>query len=141
MRDRLPAPGKENRVKITLDDGRTVEGVLSYADDAAQEGSAYTKGNVLPDDVCDTLGIDRVQSEPKDAFAELGARVTPMGAYGSDLYLYITGQHPFLNAGPYNDYYKYKMMNDHRHVARTISLTGNAQEITVYDSKELDERM
>jgi hypothetical protein len=68
MRDRLPAPGKENRVKITLDDGRTVEGVLSFADDATQEGSTYTKGNVLPDDVCDTLGIDRAQSEPKDAF-------------------------------------------------------------------------
>ena len=60
MRDRLPTPGKENRVKITLDDGRTVEGVLSFADDATQEGSTYTKGNVLPDDVCDTLGIDRV---------------------------------------------------------------------------------
>ena len=26
-----------------------MEGVLSYADDATQEGSAYTKGNVLPD--------------------------------------------------------------------------------------------
>lgn len=67
MRDRLPTPGKENRVKITLDDGRTVEGVLSYADDATQEGSAYTKGNVLPDMICNTLGIPTT-SEPKDAF-------------------------------------------------------------------------
>lgn len=68
MRDRLPTPGKENRVKITQDDGAVVEGVLSYADDATQEGSAYTKGNVLPDEVCQELSIDPDTSEPKDAF-------------------------------------------------------------------------
>ena len=68
MRDRLPTPGKENRVKITMDDGSVVEGVLSYADDATQEGSAYTKGNVLPDDVCIKLAIPNDVSEPKDAF-------------------------------------------------------------------------
>ena len=71
MRDRLPTPGKENRVKITLDNGQVVEGVLSYADDATQEGSAYTKGNVLPDSLCDTLRIDPESSEPKDAFHSL----------------------------------------------------------------------
>lgn len=68
MRDRVPTPGKENRVKITQDDGSVIEGVLSYADEATQEGSAYTRGNVLPDEVCDTLQIDRTSSEPKDAF-------------------------------------------------------------------------
>nr|DAE03765.1 MAG TPA: hypothetical protein [Myoviridae sp. ctZNX6] len=68
MRDRVPAPGKANRVKITLDSGQVVEGVLSYADDATQEGSAYNKANVLPDDVCNDLGIDPTTSEPKDAF-------------------------------------------------------------------------
>lgn len=68
MRDRLPTPGKENRVKITQDDGTAVEGVLSYADDATQEGSPYTKGNVLPDEVCNAYDLDTVTSEPKDAF-------------------------------------------------------------------------
>ena len=68
MRDRLPTPGKENRVKITMDDGTVVEGVLSYADDATQEGSAYNKANVLPDDVCTELGIDTDTAEPKDAW-------------------------------------------------------------------------
>lgn len=141
MRDRVPTPGKENRVRITLDDGTFIEGILSYADEATQEGSTYTKGNVLPDDVCQSLGIDSDQSEPKDAFMELGSRIAPMGAYGSDLYLYIVGQHPFLNAGPYDDYYRYKSTNDHRHAARTISLTGNEQDITVYDSRDLTERV
>lgn len=55
-------------MRITQDNGQIVEGVLSYADDATQEGSAYTKGNVLPDDVCGILGIDPATSEPKDAW-------------------------------------------------------------------------
>lgn len=67
MQDRLPAPGKANRIKITLDDGNAIEGVLSYADDANQQGSAYNKANVLPDEVCNALGI-ATTSEPKDAF-------------------------------------------------------------------------
>lgn len=68
MRDRVPSPGKENRVRITQDDGHIVEGVLSYADDATQEGSAYNKANVLPDDVCATLGLNSDTAEPKDAW-------------------------------------------------------------------------
>ena len=68
MHDRIPSPGKENRVRITLDNGQVIEGVLSYADEATQEGSAYTKGNVLPDDVCSILGLNSDTAEPKDAF-------------------------------------------------------------------------
>lgn len=71
MRDRVPTPGKENRVRITQDDGQIVEGVLSYADDATQEGSAYTKGNVLSDEVCDLMALDHDESEPDDAFRYL----------------------------------------------------------------------
>lgn len=70
MRDRIPTPGKANRVKITKDDGTVIEGVLSYADDATQEGSAYNKANVLPDDVCATLRLTG-DPEPKDAFLVL----------------------------------------------------------------------
>lgn len=68
MLDRVPTPGRENRVKITQDDGTVVAGVLEYDDQATQEGSPYTKGNVLPDDVCGILGIDPITSEPKDAW-------------------------------------------------------------------------
>lgn len=44
--DRVPTPGKANRVKITQDDGTVVEGVLAYADDATQEGSAVNKAKL-----------------------------------------------------------------------------------------------
>lgn len=70
MKDRLPAYGMANRVKITQDDGNIVEGVLSYADGATQEGSAYNKANVLPDSICKALGLS-VESEPKDVFGVL----------------------------------------------------------------------
>lgn len=89
--------------------------------------SAYSKANVLPDDVCEELGLDTTTAEPKDAFgvvANVNARPGP-GIYASDFWLYITGRHPLLNTGPYNDYGQF--------FQRNISLTGDAQTITVYD--------
>lgn len=71
MQDRVPAPGKENRVRIRLDDGQTIEGVFEYADEASVQGSAYNKANVLPDDLCSKLGIPTTTAEPKDAFSIL----------------------------------------------------------------------
>ena len=52
LQDRTPAPGKEGRVKITLDDGSTVEGVLEMADDAGGPGTPWNKqaGNLLQAD-------------------------------------------------------------------------------------------
>ena len=73
MRDRLPELGKANRIRITMDDGQVIEGVLSYADNARQEGSVYSKGNVLPDTVCVALGLNTDTAEPKDAFEMLAA--------------------------------------------------------------------
>ncbi|EOQ37938.1 hypothetical protein [Butyricicoccus pullicaecorum] len=70
MQDRVPTPGKENRVRIRLDDGQKIEGVFEYADEASVQGSAYNKSNVLPDDVCNLLGIT-TSAEPKDAFSAL----------------------------------------------------------------------
>lgn len=71
MRDRLPEPGEEGRVKLTdvmIDPDGTIHGKLEFDDNATQDGSIYNKANVLPDEVCDALGIDRQKSEPKHAF-------------------------------------------------------------------------
>lgn len=70
MLDRVPTPGRENRVKITQDDGTVVAGVLEYDDQATQEGSAYNVANVLPSNVLEALGLDS-SAEPKDAFLAL----------------------------------------------------------------------
>lgn len=90
MRDRLPTPGKEGRVRFCSDnykpptlaldesghlvvdyESEQIEGVLEHADDATQQGSVYNRANVLPHDVCDALGIDADESEPRDAFMAL----------------------------------------------------------------------
>ena len=71
MRDRIPTPGKENRVKITQDDGQVVEGVLEYADGATQQGDAWSKGNVLPDSIPRSLGLSMQNPQVKDVFEVL----------------------------------------------------------------------
>lgn len=43
VQNRLPEPGKENRVSITPDSGSPLEGVLAYADDATQEGTFWNR--------------------------------------------------------------------------------------------------
>ena len=69
MRDRQPTPGKEGRVLITPEDGSPpFYATLEMADDPLDVGSPYSKGNVLPDDVCELLSIP-FTAEPKDAFA------------------------------------------------------------------------
>lgn len=106
MQDRVPAPGKENRVRIRLDDGQTIEGVLEYADEASVQGSVYNKANVLPDDVCTRLSLSATDAEPKDAFlvaATAGWReyeritvskkwVVPDGVYRIGVFLIGGGQ-------------------------------------------------
>lgn len=84
MRDRMPTPGKEGRVRLTLDSGEVIEGVLSFADNAVQSGSIYNKANVLPDEVCDTLGIDCEAGELKDALATLASYKCVVGTYTGD---------------------------------------------------------
>lgn len=74
MLDRVPAPGKANRIRILQDDGTVIEGIMSYADDATQEGSPYTKGNVLSDDTCFLLGLESASAQPNDAFRILALR-------------------------------------------------------------------
>ena len=65
-----------------MDDGQAIEGVLSYADNARQEGSVYSKGNVLPDAVCVALGLNTDTAEPKDAFEMLAALAVSGGGSG-----------------------------------------------------------
>lgn len=41
----------------------------------SQTGSAYSKGNVLPDALCTALGISTATAEPKDAFSALNDKI------------------------------------------------------------------
>lgn len=57
----------------------------------------------------------------------------PLPAITDDFLLFVSGQHPILCGNLYNDRAYYKYMQFHDNLKRTISLSGNAQQIDVYD--------
>lgn len=73
MRDRLPQPGKEGHVKltnVTVDSDGTIHGKINFDDGATQEGSTWSKDNVLPDDVAAALALTG-NPQVKDALLAL----------------------------------------------------------------------
>lgn len=70
MKDRQPTPGKEGRVRIRLDNGTVIEGVLEMADDALENGTPYNKANVLTDQTAIEIGLTP-DATPNDAFRQL----------------------------------------------------------------------
>ncbi len=128
MRDRLPEPGKEGRVKLTdalIDPDGAIYGKLEFDDNAAQDGSIYNKANVLPDEVCDTLGIDREAGELKDALATLASYRCVVGTYTGDgattdreINLGFKPELVILYANPNDKYYSYTtflmLLNDNK---------------------------
>lgn len=77
--------GNSRYLKTSLASGTTWESALAMLREGTfpidlnglnnggitQLGSAYSKANVLPQDVCEALGLDEQTAEPKDAFAIL----------------------------------------------------------------------
>ena len=78
--------GNSRYLKTSLASGTTWESALAMLREGTfpidlnglnnggitQLGSAYSKANVLPDDVCALLGLDSTTAEPKDAFNVVG---------------------------------------------------------------------
>lgn len=72
MRDRVPThPGRVRLVPVAGQDNLYD---LVRADDAITEGMPLCKATLLPDSVCDVLGIDRDASTPADALAILPSK-------------------------------------------------------------------
>lgn len=55
----IPVPGEDNLYDLVREDGATVE------------GTPLCKATMLPDDVCNTLGLNTKTAEPKDAIAKI----------------------------------------------------------------------
>lgn len=78
--------GNSRYLKTSLPQGTTWESALAMLREGTfpidlnglnnggitQLGSAYSKANVLPDDVCALLGLNSITAEPKDAFGVVG---------------------------------------------------------------------
>ena len=71
MKDRVPTPGQEGRVKITPESGGVAYyAKLEMADNPTQVGDEPIKANLLPDDVATALGLTG-NPQVKDALAAL----------------------------------------------------------------------
>ena len=139
MKDRVPKyPG---RVKITHADGTSEYVTLERADEpvSGNEGTPLNKATLLSDDTAAMFGfISSEDPTVNDALQRLPN--VSKTFLQSDLYMFIMQTHPILFASPYKNAYLFSPAANHLHRARTIALTGDAQEITVYDSKALLER-
>lgn len=139
MKDRVPKyPG---RVKITHDDGTSEYVTLERADEpvSGNEGTPLNKATLLSDDTAAMLGFTSSEDPTVNEALQRLPNVAKTFLQ-SDLYMYIMQTHPILFASPYKNAYLFNPASDHLHSARTISLTGDAQTITVYDNKDLSER-
>lgn len=83
VQNRLPEPGKENRVSITPDNGSAVEGVLAYADDATQEGTFWNRktAQLLQGDIR-TYPVREGQSISAGDVVNVGREVVSGTTYG-----------------------------------------------------------
>lgn len=95
MQDRTPTPGQEGRVLITPEDGSTpFYAKVEMADNPTQNGTAYSKHDVLQDVTCDSIGIPH-ESTPNDAFLALSLGV---GKYGYIITVLLPNGSPAVGA-------------------------------------------
>lgn len=139
MKDRVPKyPG---RVKITHADGTSEYVTLERADEpvSGNEGTPLNKATLLSDDTAAMLGFTSNEDPTVNDALQRLPNVSKTFLQ-SDLFMFIMQTHPILFNSPYKNAFLFNPAADHLHSARTIALTGDAQEITVYDNKALSER-
>ena len=143
MRDRTPTKVLENgaiRYGVYDESGALLRyEYIRPEDEPAEEGTPLNKATLLQDSTAVDLGLGEYDNPTVDDAFECTALglASVFGAYASDIYLYIAGVHPYLSANPFNDYFalRYKIMNK-TPFARDITLSGEAETITVYDGGE-----
>lgn len=80
MKDRISSQGKEGRVRLRLDNGEVIEGVLEMADDPIEEGTPYNKGTQLSDNTAQQLGYSKSDNPTvNDAFSSLAPLYSGLG--------------------------------------------------------------
>lgn len=140
MRDRnVEFPNRFRLVKVEGTDD--IYDLEAAPGEVVEEGTLLNKANLLTDETAALLGMEQENPTVNEAFENLRNSLTEeqkvysntVSGYASDLYLYITGKHPILCAHEYSDYAQWEAVKNQKWLKRTISLTGDAQTITVYD--------
>ena len=149
----IKADGTSRRVKATFPAtyeefrAQAAAGTLSLdllfqAAGWSQQPTFLNKGNLLDDTTAGLGGFDS-NVVPNDVFRYLLSRPQTANGFATDFYLYITGQHPILNAllASQQEWYKLRHKQVRDTLGRTVSLTlsGDAQTVNfkVYDGGNL----
>ncbi len=67
MKNRIPYPGQEGRIKLTFeDDGSVRHAIAEMADNPIEEGTELNKANLLSDDTSRLIGIDPSEDPTPD---------------------------------------------------------------------------
>ena len=99
MKDRVPTPGQEGRVKITPESGGAAYyAKLEMADNPIQVGDEPIKANLLPDDVATALGLTG-NPQVKDALEKIKTLVDTAQTTASGRAQIATGS--YTGAGTY----------------------------------------
>ena len=128
-----------NRYRLAKVEGTSdVYDLVPAPGTVTEEGTYINKKTLLTDETAAILGLNG-DPTPNDAFMAIGSRPAVFNAYATDLYLFVTGEHPIVKMSPYNNYAHlrnkamYSNMGMADELARNIELTGDKQTITVYD--------
>lgn len=74
MKNRIPTPGKEGRVKITQDNGQIIEGKLEMADDPIETGTPFAVETMLQNETAEFIGLTP-DAVPDDAFRAISPKI------------------------------------------------------------------
>lgn len=138
LRAELPATYEAFRAAAAA--GTLPVDVLYHAAGWSQSPTFLNKGTLLRDETAALFGLDEAGT-PDAVFGKISPLLGDESGYASDFYLYLTGRHPVLNAGPYQDLEETLWSLKRGRFARTVSLslTGEAETVqfTVYDGGEV----
>lgn len=74
MKNRIPTPGKEGRVKITQDNGQIIEGKLEMHDDPIESGTPFAVETMLQNETAEFIGLTP-DAVPDDAFRAISPQI------------------------------------------------------------------
>lgn len=135
MKDRVSRyPG---RVKLVPVDGQANTYDMVNADEPTVVGTPLNKASLLSDATAELFGLN-ASATPEDVLRAIGSSPPVFNGYATDLYLYITGQHPVLCAHQYSDYWMYQNVPNHQHGVRAFPVAGTTA--IVYDEYNLERR-
>lgn len=138
VRGNFPATYEEFRAQAAA--GTLSLDVLFNAAGWSQLPTFLNKGTLLDDPTAALFGLG-TDGTPNAVFGKISPLLGDESGYASDFFLYLTGRHPILSIGPYQDLEEtiWSLKRDRFKRTVSLSLTGEEQTatFTVYDGGDV----